>query len=61
VRRLTSGAHYETDAHFSPHGSYVSFIRDQNLIVYDLVTSTEHPITREGGGLISYGSAEFIA
>jgi dipeptidyl-peptidase-4 len=61
VRRLTSGAHYETDAHFSPHGSYVSFIRDQNLIVYDLATSTEHPITKDGGGPISYGTAEFIA
>ena len=61
VRRLTSGGRYETDAHFSPHGAYVSFIRDQNLIVYDLATSMERPITREGGGVISYGTAEFIA
>ena len=61
VRRLTSGARYETDAHFSPHGAYVSFIRDQNLIVYDLATSTERPVTKDGGGVISYGTAEFIA
>jgi dipeptidyl-peptidase 4 len=61
VRRLTSGARYETDAHFSPHGAYVSFIRDQNLIVYDLASSTERPITKDGGGVISYGTAEFIA
>ena len=61
VRRLTSGGRYETDAHFSPRGSYVSFIRDQNLVVYDLSTSTERPITRDGGGVISYGIAEFIA
>jgi dipeptidyl-peptidase-4 len=61
VRRLTSGSHYETDAHFSPHGAYVSFIRDQNLIVYDLATATERSITRDGGGAISYGTAEFIA
>ena len=52
---------YETDAHFSPHGAYVSFIRDQNLVVYDLATSTERPITKDGGGVISYGTAEFIA
>jgi len=45
VRRLTSGGRYETDAHFSPHGAYVSFIRDQNLVVYDLATSTERLIT----------------
>jgi dipeptidyl-peptidase 4 len=61
VRRLTSGGHYETDAHFSPHGAYVSFVRDQNLVVYDLASSTERQITRDGGGVISYGTAEFIA
>jgi dipeptidyl-peptidase-4 len=61
VRRLTSDGSYETDAHFSPRGSYVSFIRDQNLIVYDLSKSTERAITQDGGGLVSYGTAEFIA
>lgn len=61
VRRLTSGGRYETDAHFSPHGTYVSFIRDQNLVVYDLATATERPITSDGGGTLSYGTAEFIA
>src|SRR3569833_2862156 len=62
VRRLTSGGNgYETDAHFSPRGAYVSFVRNQNLVVYDLATSTERQITRDGGGLISYGTAEFIA
>jgi dipeptidyl-peptidase-4 len=60
VRRLTTGAS-ATDAHFSPHGAYVSFIRAQNLVVYDLATSTERAITKDGGGLISYGTAEFIA
>jgi dipeptidyl-peptidase-4 len=61
VRRLTNTASYETDAHFSPGGSYVSFIRDQNLIVYDLAHSTERAITQDGGGLVSFGTAEFIA
>ena len=61
VRRITSGGRYETDAHFSSHGSYVSFIRDQNLVIYDLATSTERAITKDGGGDISYGTAEFIA
>jgi dipeptidyl-peptidase-4 len=61
VRRLTSNASYETGAHFSPRGSYVSFIRGQNLIVYDLASATERAITRDGGGPVSYGTAEFIA
>src|SRR6185436_20643453 len=51
----------ETDAHFSPRGHFVSFIRDQNLIVYDLTRGEEQAITRDGKGLVSYGTAEFIA
>ena len=61
VRRLTNTASYETDAKFSPSGRFVSFIRDQNLIVYDLPAGKETPITHEGGGVISFGTAEFIA
>jgi dipeptidyl-peptidase-4 len=61
VRRLTATSTYETDAKFSPHGHYVSFIRDQNLIVYDLASGKEAAITSEGGGLITFGTAEFIA
>jgi dipeptidyl-peptidase 4 len=61
VRRLTRTTSYETDAKFSPRGHYVSFIRDQNLIIYDLATGSEWAITRDGAGPISYGTAEFIA
>src|SRR5882762_8433122 len=61
VRRLTHTASYETDAKFSPLGRYVSFIRDQNLVVYDLTSGKEIKITHDGGGLISLGTAEFIA
>jgi dipeptidyl-peptidase-4 len=61
VRRLTHTGSYETDAKFSPNGRYVSFIRDQNLVVYDLATGKEHNVTHDGGGVISFGTAEFIA
>jgi dipeptidyl-peptidase 4 len=61
VRRLTSSEAYETDARFSPHSHFVSFVRDQNLYVIDLANGTERPVTREGGGLVSFGMAEFIA
>jgi dipeptidyl-peptidase-4 len=61
VRRITQTESFETDAHFSPRGRYVSFIRDQNLFVYDLTTNIERAITREGVGLVSFGTAEFIA
>lgn len=61
VRRLTDTGSYETDAHFSPRGRYVSFIRDQNLFVYDLRNGKETAVTRQGAGLVSFGMAEFIA
>ncbi|MEJ1960432.1 MAG: S9 family peptidase [Gammaproteobacteria bacterium] len=61
VRRITRTESFETDARFSPHGRYVSFVRDQNLVVYDLTTGKERAITRDGGSLISFGTAEFIA
>src|SRR6185295_17961412 len=61
VRRLTNTDAYEIDARFSPLSHYVSFIRDQNLFVIDLANGTERAVTRDGGGLVSFGMAEFIA
>ena len=61
VRRLTDSDAYETDARFSPRSHFVSFVRDQNLYVIDLASGTERAITHEGGGTVSFGTAEFIA
>jgi dipeptidyl-peptidase-4 len=61
ARRITQTESFETDARFSPRGHYVSFVRDQNLVIYDLTTGKERAITRDGGGLVSFGMAEFIA
>ena len=61
MRRLTRTDAYETDARFSPRSHFVSFVRDQNLYVIELATGKERAVTREGGGLVSFGMAEFIA
>lgn len=61
VRRLTTSASYETDARFSPRGSFVSFIRDQDLFIVDLRTGEERALTSDGEGLVQNGVAEFIA
>jgi dipeptidyl-peptidase 4 len=61
VRRLTETPADEIDAKVSPKGSYVSYVRDQNLIVYDLASGRETPITDDGAGLITWATAEFIA
>lgn len=61
AKQLTNSEAFETDSRFSPQGNYVSFIRDQNLWVVNIKSGKETAITTEGGGLISYGMAEFIA
>ena len=61
TRQLTDTKAGETDPKFSSTGRYVSFIRDQDLYAIDLETSQEHRVTRDGGGLVSNGMAEFIA
>jgi|694.fasta_scaffold04484_8 dipeptidyl-peptidase-4 len=61
VRRLTDTAQTELDAKISPRGRFVSFVRDQNLFLYDLATGTERALTTDGAGAVSWGSAEFVA
>ena len=61
VRRLTETEADEIDAKVSPDGNYVSWVRDQDLVVYDLASGRETAITSDGEGLITWGTAEFIA
>jgi dipeptidyl-peptidase-4 len=61
VTRLTTSDAFETDARFSPRSRFVSFVRDQNLYVVEVATGRERAVTREGGGPVSFGMAEFIA
>ena len=61
VRRLTETAADEIDAKVSPRGNYVSYVRDQDLVVYDLSAGSETEVTTDGDGLITWATAEFIA
>jgi dipeptidyl-peptidase-4 len=61
VRRLTNTPAAETDARFSPRGRYVSYVREQNLYALELASGREIALTQGGGGLVSFGTAEFIA
>ena len=61
TRRLTSTPQGELDATISPKGAFVSFVRDQNFYVTDLASGTERRLTRDGGGTLSWGLAEFVA
>ena len=61
VRRLTQTATSELDGTVSPQGKYVSFVRDQNLVLIDLATGKERALTRDGRDTLSWGVAEFVA
>lgn len=61
VRRLTQTEGDEVDAKLSPKGAFASFTREQNLFLLDVRSGQERQVTRDGGGAISYGIAEFIA
>ncbi len=60
-KKLTDTPEFETDARFSPKGHYVSFIREQNLYVLNLANGKEVQLTKDGGGTIKNGMAEFVA
>lgn len=61
VRKLDTGDGTVLDAKVSPKGRYVSFLRDQNLFVIDLVSGQTRQLTQDGGGSIHNAEAEFVA
>lgn len=61
IRRLTRTEATELDAQVSEAGRYLSFVRDSNLHVIDLASGQERQLTSDGGGALSWGSAEFVA
>lgn len=61
VTPLTRGPESELNPVVSPKGSFVSFVRDQNLFVQPIGGSAARAITRDGQGTIHWGEAEFVA
>ena len=59
ARKVASGS--VTDPKISPRGRYVSFVRNQNLVVIDLKSGAERQLTTDGKGTVHNGVAEFIA
>lgn len=61
AKRLTETDEFETDVKFSPQGTYASFIRKQNLYAVHIDSGKEIRLTKDGGGNIKNGMAEFVA
>ncbi len=59
--RLTNTQAGELDATVSPKGRFVSFVRDQNLLVIDRSDGKERALTSDGKDTLSWGVAEFVA
>ncbi|MDO7842796.1 S9 family peptidase [Sphingomonas immobilis] len=65
TRRLTATPGGQLNPDVSPRGSYVSFVRDQNLFVQPLadgpMDSGLRALTQDGAGTVHWGEAEFVA
>lgn len=59
ARKVASGN--VLDPKISPKGRYVSFVRNQNLVVIDLATGAERQLTQDGKGTVHNAEAEFVA
>ena len=61
IVQIGSASDFATDAAISPRGTYLAYIRGQNLYCHDLAASREKALTADGGGAIKNGMAEFVA
>jgi dipeptidyl-peptidase 4 len=61
VTRLTQTQSGELNASVSPKGKFVSFVRDQNVVLIDREVNKERAITSDGKDALSWGLAEFVA
>lgn len=59
--RLPLGGTDILDATVSPKGGYVSYVRDQNLFIIPTTGGQPLALTKDGGGTLSWGVAEFVA
>jgi dipeptidyl-peptidase-4 len=49
------------DPQISPQGRYLSYVRDQNLVIREIATGSERVLTTDGGGTVHNALAEFVA
>ncbi|WOI54195.1 DPP IV N-terminal domain-containing protein [Parvularcula sp. LCG005] len=59
--QVTSTETFETDPKMSPSGGYVSYVRDDELVVYDRAKGKEKTVTSGAGGTIRNAVSEFVA
>jgi dipeptidyl-peptidase-4 len=61
IRELDTGEGTILDPKFSPDGKRVSYVRDHDVVVFDLATGKAHALTTGGTEQVTHGLAEFVA
>ena len=62
AEKLPADAGAKLNPAVSPKGRYVSFVRDQNLVVMELGGARKSwRVTQDGAGTVHWGEAEFVA
>ncbi len=61
AKNVTETDAFETDAKISPRGQFLSYVRDDELIVYDIGSDRERQVTNGADGSIRNAVAEFVA
>lgn len=59
--RPLDGTRDALNPEISPRGTYVSFVRDKNLWVRPSSGGEARALTKDGGGTVHFGEAEFVA
>jgi dipeptidyl-peptidase 4 len=60
-KKQAEKAFYAYDARLSPKANFVSFVYENNVFVYEIASKKCTRLTKDGGGAISNGVAEFVA
>ena len=60
VRPVSTRAGLQMFAKFSPNGTRVAFVRDNNLFVTDLASGREDQLTRDGSSTIINGATDWV-
>ena len=61
ARKLTAAPGGVLNAAVSPRGGFVSYVRDQNVWLQSIAGGDARALTKEGGGTVHFGEAEFVA
>ncbi|MEM9421287.1 MAG: DPP IV N-terminal domain-containing protein [Pseudomonadota bacterium] len=60
-QRITNTEEFETDPKMSPAGGFVSYVRRDELVVYNIDTKQEKQVTRGASSTVRNAVSEFVA